>query len=320
MSTELETTTKKAIAPIEKNITDSVLVKVNSFVEAKQLLLPKDYSAANALKSAYLLLVDTKTRDNKPVLEACTKESIANALFKMVALGLNPLKKQCNFIAYGTSLSCDMEYAGNIALAKRYGMKWIKGNAIMKGDEFDFEVDAETGRRKVIKHKQTLDSIGESNIIGAYAIYEMENGVIDTEIMNFKQIQAAWNQGAMKGNSPAHKNFADQMSIKTAINRACKLIIRTSDDAVLFDNDEEEKADVVSSNVKAKIETEANKKSLSISEEEVYTQHEVIDESPKTKEVQTEKSGELAEKEKAEISKEESDLFNSTKQNTKPNF
>jgi recombination protein RecT len=148
----------------------------------------------------------------------------------------------------------------------------------------------------------------------------MENGVIDTEIMNFKQIQAAWNQGAMKGNSPAHKNFADQMSIKTAINRACKLIIRTSDDAVLFDNDEEEKADVVSSNVKAKIETEANKKSLSISEEEVYTQHEVIDESPKTKEVQTEKSGELAEKEKAEISKEESDLFNSTKQNTKPNF
>lgn len=306
------TATTTSVAPIEKNITDSVLVKVNSFVESKQLFLPKDYSAANALKSAYLLLVDTKTRDGKPVLEACTKESVANALFKMVTLGLNPIKKQCDFIAYGNSLSCDMEYAGNIAIAKRCGMKDIKGVAILKGDEFEFEVVAETGRKRVTKHKQTLDSIGDPNVIGAYAIVTFDDGTTDTEIMNFRQIQAAWNQGGMKGNSPAHKNFPDQMSIKTVINRACKLIIRTSDDGALFYGEENEQSkDEVSANVKTKIETEANKKTLTMADETPITEHEVVNENK-------ESSNELTEEEKAEIAKEEADLFN--QKQAKPGF
>lgn len=301
-------TTNTAIVPTEKNITDSVLAKVNSFVEARQLFLPKDYSAANALKSAYLLLVDTKNKDNKPVLDSCTKESIANALFKMVALGLNPIKKQCNFIAYGDKLSCDMEYAGNIAIAKRNGMKWIKGNAIMKGDEFEFEVQSETGRRRIIKHKQTLESIGSLNVVGAYAVYEMEDGTVDTEIMNFAQIQAAWNMGGMRGNSPAHKQFPDQMSIKTVINRACKLINRTSDDTALFDEDETEKQDVVSSNVKVKIDNEANKKSLSMSDDVPITPHEEVS-TPTSKNESTVSDGGFTEQEKLEIEKEEADLF-----------
>ena len=55
-----------------------------------------------------------------------------------------------------------------------------------------------------------------------------------------QQIKDSWNQGAMKGNSPAHKLFPDQMAEKTVINRACKLIIRTSDDAILSPDEEEE--------------------------------------------------------------------------------
>ena len=67
----------------------------------------------------------------------------------------------------------------------------------------------------------------------------MNDGKIDVEIMNIVQIRDAWNQGATKGASPAHKNFPDQMAIKTVINRACKLIIRGSDDSALFSNDDE---------------------------------------------------------------------------------
>lgn len=244
-------------APTPK-IQEIVLERIQKFKETGELKFPKDYSPENAIKAAFLLLQDAKTRDNKPVLEACTKESIASSMLKMVVLGLNPIKKQCNFIAYGDKLSCDMEYAGNIALAKRAGMKSITGVAIMDGDEFEFETDAETGRKRVTKHKQTLDSIGSPNIKGAYAVYEMEDGTVNTEIMNKRQIEQAWNQGASKGNSPAHKNFPDQMAIKTVINRACKLIIRTSDDGYL--EEPEQQKDVVSERASQKIEQEANKK------------------------------------------------------------
>lgn len=314
MTTAKEKTEAVAVAKIEKNIADSVLERVNSFKETKQLVFPKDYSPENALKSAYLILTETKNRDGKLVLDVCTKESVANALFKMVVLGLNPLKKQCNFIAYGNTLSCDMEYAGNVALAKRYSnLKSIKGIAVTQGEEFEFATDPLTGRKTIVKHKQTLDSIGNPNIAGAYAVMEFEDGTTDTEIMNFKQIQAAWNQGSMKGNSPAHKNFPDQMSIKTVINRACKLLVRTSDDSILFDEDDEPKNEVTE-NVKQEINNNANKKPITIEDAETI---ETVETNEDVKnEVQEEKattSTELTEEEKAEIAKEEADLFSAQK-------
>ncbi|MDY0104631.1 MAG: RecT family recombinase [Lentimicrobium sp.] len=219
---------------VKKDISTQVLSKINEFQSTGELKMPKDYSPENALKAAYLVLSDPKTN----LLMKCTKESIANALLKMVVWGLSPLKKQCDFIAYGDKLDCSIEYTGNIALAKRYGnLKWIKAKAIFEQDDFAWNVDAETGRNNIVSHKQTLDSISEKAIKGAYAIYELKDGTRDVEIMSISQIRDAWNQGAMKGNSPAHKNFPDQMSIKTVINRACKILIRSSDDSVLVDDD-----------------------------------------------------------------------------------
>lgn len=297
-----DATTTAVATQEKKQITDIVLDRITQFKETGTLKFPKDYSPENALKASYLLLLETKTRDNKPVLEACTKESIANALLKMVVLGLNPIKKQGNFIAYGDKLSFDVEYAGNIALAKRCGMKGIKGVAINKGDEFEFEINPTSGRKCVTKHKQTIDSIGDPNIVGAYAVIEYEDGTVDTEIMNFKQIQAAWNQGSMKGNSPAHKNFPDQMAIKTVINRACKLIIRTSDDSSLYGDDGGETSqDAVKEDVKSTFNTQANRKIVDFAE---------VEEAQEVQAVQTVKeneSNQLSEEEKAEIEREEAE-------------
>lgn len=221
---------------VKKDISAQVLARVEIFQKSGELRIPKDYSPENALKSAYLILTDPRNN----LLAQCTKESAANALLKMVVWGLSPLKKQCDFIKYGDKLECTPEYTGNIVLAKRYGgLKDIKGNAIFEGDTFEFEVDTTTGRKRILKHTQTLESIGSKNIKGAYAVYEMNDGKMDVEIMNIVQIRDAWNQGATKGASPAHKNFPDQMAIKTVINRACKLIIRGSDDSALFSNDDE---------------------------------------------------------------------------------
>ena len=139
----------------------------------------------------------------------------------------------------------------------------------MKGDDFEFEIDAATGRRKVTKHKQTLESIGADTILGAYAIYELNDGTVDTEIMNMSQIQASWEQGATNGKSPAHKKFPDQMAIKTVINRACKLLIRSSDDKILYD-DEDKNLDYTKENVQHEIDENANGEILDIDAEEVH--------------------------------------------------
>lgn len=256
------------IAEIKKDISSQVLAKVDQFQQAGELKLPADYSPENALKSAYLILSEQKVGGNngRPVLEACTKPSIANALLKMVVWGLSPMKKQCDFIPYGDKLECSIEYTGNIALAKRFGgLKDIKSRAVFEGDDFAFEVDPETGRNKLVKHTQTLQSMGSKKVIGAYAIIEMTDGSRDMEIMSIEQIKDSWNQGAMKGNSPAHKNFPDQMAMKTVVNRACKPLIRTSNDAILYsetDGEGERTIDVVAENVKHDIKTNANKEEL----------------------------------------------------------
>lgn len=58
------------------------------------LSFPKDYNLSNALMGAYLVLKETKDRNNKPVLESCTSTSIANSLMNMATLGLSVQKNR----------------------------------------------------------------------------------------------------------------------------------------------------------------------------------------------------------------------------------
>lgn len=279
--------TNTQVAEVKKDISTQVLAKIDAFQASGELTLPKGYNAENALKSAYIILSDPKNN----ILAKCDKSSVAEALLKMVVYGVSPIKKQCYFIPYGEKLECSISYAGNIAIAKRYGnLKSIKGNAIFEGDTFEFEVDQTTGHRKVIKHIQTLESVGSNKIKGAYAVYELNDGSVDVEVMSIAQIQMAWGQGGSKGNSPAHKNFADQMAIKTVLNRACKLLISSSDDSVLYDPLEEETViDVTAANVQHEIKTKANKQPLEFEEANVVDEEVVIAEA--TEELNFETAG-----------------------------
>lgn len=247
MTTEKKATTAKSVVTangtatdvqvMKKDLSAQVLARVDEFQRGGELRLPKDYSPENALKSAYIVLTETP-KGQASLLSKCSKESVANALLKMVVWGLTPLKKQCYFIPYGDKLECVPDYSGNIAMAKRYGgLKSIKANAVFDGDKFVYEV-GEDGRRRLKEHTQTLESIN-GNVVGAYAVYTLEDGTTDMEVMSMQMIRNAWAQGGAKGNGPAHKNFADQMACKTVINRACKLIIRGSDDSVLYDDETE---------------------------------------------------------------------------------
>jgi recombination protein RecT len=264
----------------QSEVVDDVLNKVNQFKKLGQIRLPKDYSEENSLKSAYLILKDQKDKNGVSVLDSCKRDSIANALLDMVVQGLSPMKKQCAFIPYGDQLTMVREYHGTIALARRFGgVKDITANVIYQADEFAYSIDPETGRKKVTKHEQTLENIDINAIKGAYAVLILEDGTTYTEVMTMLQVRTAWNQGAMKGGSPAHKNFTDQMAIKTVINRACKLFISSSDDGALYGDDEPQK-DFRETKVQNDIKENANKGSIDIDAEEAQ---EVNDDPPAEK-------------------------------------
>ena len=224
------------------NISDQVLMKINAFTRDGGLLLPEKYSAANNMKSAWLVLQETMDRNNRPALEVCTKASIANALFDMVLQGLSVSKSQGYFIVYGNKLEFQRSYFGTVALAKRCG--GIKtepvANVIYEGDEFVYTIDPATGHYSIVKHEQKLQNIDDSKIVGAYAIVKLADGSTQVTIMTMAQIRAAWNQGATKGKSPAHQNFAGEMAKKTVIGRACKMVINSADDAWLYDGKPDE--------------------------------------------------------------------------------
>lgn len=236
--TPTKTEKKKEVANLqkeEKNISNKVLNQIKEFTATGDIQMPPNYSAANAIKGAWLVLQETVDRDKRPVLEVCTQASIASALFKMCMEGLSAFKKQGYFIAYGPKLTWIRDYNGSRALAKRVAnVKAVPANVVFEGDEFEYSVDLQTGMQKLVKHNPNPDNRDMDKLKGAYAIVIYNDGRSHLEYMTKAEIHTAWEQGSNKGKSPAHVKFPQEMFKKTAINRACKEPINSSDDGYLF--------------------------------------------------------------------------------------
>lgn len=207
-------------------VIESTERRISELVDGGLLHVAPDYSAANALRAAYLILQETVDKNSKPVLEVCTRASIANALLKMVVLGIDPNRNQGYFIARGPRLTFQVSYFGNLALARRLSaVKDAWAAVIYEGDDFEFELVR--GQKRVLKHKQTLESIAKGKIIGAYAVAEFtDDRPEEADILSWIEIQAAWK----KGNSTAQKDFPWEMAKRTALNRLLKRHINSSND------------------------------------------------------------------------------------------
>ena len=252
---ELQTTKEATLTSVQNRIAE---------LQQGGLKLPSNYSPENALQSAWLMLQDVQTRDKKPALEACSKNSIAMSLFKMVQLGLNPAKNQCYFVTYGQDLICMTSYFGQVLIAKRAGLKDVKANLILEKDEFNYSIESD-GRKVVTSHKQPFENFG-NKIIGAYCVVTLPDGNQDTDIMTIEEIKQSWKQGATNGNSPAHKNFEGEMAKRTVTNRAIKMFVNSSDDSAVLD-DGAPMMSPTEAFVSHKINTEANKKEIGFEED-----------------------------------------------------
>lgn len=206
------------------------------------LAFPENYSVSNALNSAYLMLQDMTVKRKRgndwveeKVLDVCTKQSIASSLMDMTVQALNPMKKQCYFVVFGSKLALMRSYQGTMAVAKRVGATDIRAEVIYEGDTFRYHI--ENGYKVIDEHTQDFKNIDNEKIVGAYAIVDHPGFVPYVEIMNISQIKKAWAKGKadLSKANDVHNEFADQMAKKTVINRACKNFINSSDDAYLME-------------------------------------------------------------------------------------
>jgi recombination protein RecT len=251
---------------------NSVLSRIAEIQATGEIVLPADYVPENAVRAAWLILQGVVDRSGNPALEVCTKESIANSFLDMVTSGLSVSKKQGYFVVYGNKLQFDQSYIGDIAIAKRVAnVKEVNAVTVYKDDEFEYQVDFSTGRKKVTKHDQKLQNIDLTKIVGAYAIVTYNDGTSDCEIMTLDQIKTSWSMGGARGNSPAHNKFADQMCEKTVIARSLKIETSSSSDKGLL-------SDKPAADVQHEIKTKANKEPLNFDnvEEAEVVSEEVI--------------------------------------------
>jgi len=305
----------KDLLVIKKETADIVLQKIKYFQQQKELDLPPNYSAPNALKSAWLILQETTDKDKRPVLSVCTKASIANALLDMVIQGLNPAKAQAYFIAYGKQLTLQRSYFGTKAVALRVApeLSDIYAEVIYKGDELEYRI--EKGRRIIEKHSQKFANIDNSNIAGAYAVAIDKNGTVSRcELMTMDQLKQAWKQSKMKpisddGSikaSSTHGKFTEEMAKKTVISRLAKHIINTSSDAdLLLESVKRTDEHVIEIEANVEAEENANQEVIDIvGDEEVIdiVASDETDENPVELSKHQEMEGdELSDDEKAEI-------------------
>lgn len=266
-STAVATTT-----PMDVAINNKFIDGLASQLEAKKkfgLAFPDNYSVSNALNSAYLMLQDMTVRKkegaewvDKKVLDVCTKQSIASSLMDMAVQALNPMKKQCYFVAFGNKLTLMRSYQGTMAVAKRVGATDIRAEVIYEGDTFRYHI--ENGYKVIDEHTQDFKNIDNDKIIGAYAIVDCPDSTPYVEIMNINQIKKAWAKGKadLSKANDVHNEFADQMAKKTVINRACKNFINSSDDGYLMETFDRtthnEEVDVVAEQVAVDVAENAN--------------------------------------------------------------
>lgn len=274
MATKQEVTTQaQQTTAMTGQVNDKFITGIIQQVKQKQelgLSFPSDYNPVNELNAAYLVLKQTKDRNNKPALDVCSPASVATALMQMVNSHLSMMKSQCYPIVYGNQLNIQPSVFGNTCNARRYGMVDINAACIYEGDTFKYHL--EDGKTVIDSHIQDFENIDITKIKGVYAVATFSDGTKKAEIMNMVQLKSAWAQGYgyKENGNGTHQKFTDQMAKKTVKNRLLKEVIRTHgepDVAEAYEKyEEQETIDTVAEEVKYDIETHANKEEFVIDE------------------------------------------------------
>lgn len=262
---------------VKKDVGTQVLERVNQLCEAGFKMAP-DFSAINAIKATMLMLQQVVDKNKRPALEVCTPVSIQTALFEMCVQSLDVSKRQAYLLVRGDKLCFQPSYFGHILQVKRLFPDWSPvAHTVREGDDFEYTINPENGKMKLVKHTQKLENL-DKDFIGAYMYLPCADGEPELYVMTRKQIMKAWSKSSSQS-LQTHKDFDEKMALKTIINSGCTKVINATPDPtyVAPDDDPNNFQDPVGGD-------ETN----FVDFEEVQEEHkEVVDEHPKEEPLQS---------------------------------
>ena len=184
-------------------------------------LIPKHVSADRLVRIAIAAI------SRNPILMKCSQTSLLASLMDAAKLGLEasgPLGEGY-LVPYFNSQRKEYEaqfqpgYRGLVTLARRSGvLKEIDARIV---HENDF-ILVEYGVHKKLEHRPVLS--GEpGKIIAAYAIFHLEGGGVQFDIMTLPEINAVRARSKAKDSGPWVTDF-EEMAKKTVIKRGLKLV------------------------------------------------------------------------------------------------
>ena len=222
---------------VKKDIGTQVLDRVNQLCEAGFKMAP-DFSAINAIKATMLMLQQVVDKNKRPALEVCTPVSIQTALFEMCVQSLDVSKRQAYLLVRGDKLCFQPSYFGHILQVKRLFPDWSPVvHTVREGDEFEYTINPENGKMKLVKHTQKLENL-DKDFIGAYMYLPCADGEPELYVMTRKQIMRAWSKSSSQS-LQTHKDFDEKMALKTIINSGCTKVINATPDPTYVAPDED---------------------------------------------------------------------------------
>lgn len=207
---------------------DTPLVKLHRFLTSKTSQLAKYAGKQVDPTSMIRLAMFHAGQDSK--LAQCEPATLYVALLVCAQLGLEPsgLNGEAYLVPFkdGESKSYIVQvipgYRGLIKLALRSGrVKDISAHVVRAGDEFRVW----QGTRNEIEHEPLLTGdTEEREIVAAYAIATFADGSKKFEVMTAFDIKKVRDFATKRGESPAYRDWPEQMAKKAAIRRICKTL------------------------------------------------------------------------------------------------
>lgn len=193
---------------------------------------PAEFNKARFVTNAVALLNENEQLATFAKQHGTTQ--IINGLVRGAVDGLDFAHKEAYLVPFGNQLNFMTSYKGARKMAKKYSLRPVKdifANVVREGDEFTCGVkDGEP----------TLnfnpDPFSNKPVVGAFAEVIYQDGSIQYEVMNMDDLMACKKQ-ARSQNSPAWKNFPNEMYKKSVLHRLCKNIEIDPEISLDFIND-----------------------------------------------------------------------------------
>lgn len=194
---------------------DSFSFALTTQLETINDALPNGFNKTRFVQNAIALLNDNAD------LQKYGRSQLMMGLMKGATLGLDFFSKEAYLVPYGNKLQYQTSYTGSVKLAKKYSIRPIKdiyAKIVRGGDEFE----------ELIEHgEQTINfkpkAFNNGKVVGAFAVCLFKDGGIQYDTMSLSELENT-RKHSKASNSPAWKDFTEEMYKKTVLKRLCKHI------------------------------------------------------------------------------------------------